>query len=322
MTGAAGMLGSHLCDWLVKNKPEYDIIGIDNLFGGLRENVSSKVHFYIRDAGYDLTDIFEKWNVCYLFSFHSFSAEGFSPFVRRFNYTNNLVSLANIVNHCIKYETKLIFASSMSIYGKGSPPFKETDICIPYDPYAVGKWACEQDIRIANEQHGLKYGIIRPHNIIGTRQNMWDKYRNVIGIWMRQLLNDEPLTIYGDGEQRRAFSWAKEYCEPFWKIAENEYENPTFNCGGDQDYSLNEVAQMLFQITGKNTGIKYLEPRHEVKIAFCDHTKAKTVLGFEDKTKLPKMLKEMWEWAKVQPKREIKTFENIELTEGLYQFWK
>jgi len=322
VTGGAGMLGSNFCEWLLVNKPEYDIIVVDNLFGGYLENVPEKCHFYLRDAGSEMNDIFEKYNIEYVFSFHSFSAEGLSSFVRKFNYTNNLVSLANIVNHCIKYKTKLIFASSMSVYGNGNPPFKETDYLEPIDSYGIGKMACERDIQVAGLQHGLKWAIIRPHNIIGPRQNIWDRYRNVVGIFMRKTLNGEPLTIYGDGEQKRAFSWVFDYCEPFWKVAENDYDWPVFNCGGDQYYTLNELADMVVEVTGIDTGRVHLQERFEVKTAYCDHSKVKKVLGFEDKTNLKQMLTEMWEWAKVQPNRPVKNFDNIELTEGLYDFWK
>lgn len=321
-SGGAGMLGSNFADWLIKNKPEFKIIIVDNLEGGYFENIPSEAEFYLRDVSSDLTDIFEKWNVIYFYSFHSFSAEGLSPFVRKFNYTNNLVSLANVVNHCIKYKTKLIFASSMSVYGKGNPPFKETDYLEPIDSYGIGKMSCERDILVAGLQHGLKYSIIRPHNIVGPNQNIWDRYRNVVGRWFNQIKNDLPLTIYGDGKQTRAFSWVFDYCEPFWKVAENDYENPIFNCGGDQYYSLNEVADLMFEVTGKDTGKVFLQERFEVKNAYCDHSKAKEILGFEDKTTLKYMLEQMWEWVKVQPNREIKTFENIELKEGLYEFWK
>lgn len=323
VTGCAGMLGSALCDWLIENKPEYTVLGIDNLAGGYMENVNANVVFYLRDAGSDLKDIFEEYDVKYFYSFHSYSAEGFSPFVRKFTYTNNLVSIANIVNHCIAYKCKLIFASSMSVYGNGKVPFKETDVCIPYDPYANSKLACERDIEIAHDQHGLEYAIIRLHNVVGERQNMWDKYRNVASIFIKQLLDDVPLTIYGDGTQRRAFSHVNDYLPIFWKVAEETFVHPTFNCGGDKYYTINELASILLDVVGKpNHPITHLQPRHEVKDAWCDHSKVKNVLGFVDKTDLRQILMEMWEWARVQPKREVKKWENIELEVGLYDYWK
>ena len=322
ITGAAGMLGSNFCDWLLENKPDIKIIGIDDLSGGYLDNVDSRVKFYLRDCGSDLTDIFENNNVKYCFHFGCWSAEGASPFMRKFNYTNNLVTTANIVNFCINYKVKLIYASSMSVYGNiNKPPFKETDPLFPYDPYANSKIACERDIIIANQQHGLQFAIIRPHNIVGKKQNLFDKYRNCVGIFMRQILNNQPITIYGDGTQRRAFSWVEDYCPIFFKVAENNYPDPIFNCGGDVDYSLNEMANLLLEVVGKPNH-PIVEPRHEVREAYCDHSKVKEMLGFEDKTTLKKMLTEMWNWAKLQPLRPIKEFDKFEIEDGLYSFWK
>lgn len=322
VSGAAGMIGGNFVDWLIENKPEYEIVAIDNLFGGYLENVNPKAHFYLRDAGASLTDIFEKFDVKYFYSFHSFSAEGFSPFVSKFNYTNNLVSLANITNECVRWNVKLIFASSMSVYGDIPAPFKETDICNPIDPYAIGKWSCQQHLKAAHQQFGLKYAILIPHNVVGLKQNIWDMYRNAVGIWMRQTINGQPLTIYGDGLQTRAFSWVEDYFEPFWKVAENDYPNPIWNCGGDDFITILDAANLVKEVTGIDTGTVHLQPRHEVRTAWCDHSKLRNELGFQSTITIKEMFTKMWNWAKTQPNRPIKTFENIELEVGLYDFWK
>ena len=83
-----------------------------------------------------------------MFHFAAYAAEGLSPFIRRFNYTNNLVATANVVNMCIKYNVqRLVFTSSMAVYGIGTPPFDETHAPNPTDPYGVAKYACEMDIQ-------------------------------------------------------------------------------------------------------------------------------------------------------------------------------
>lgn len=317
------MLGSHFADWAIENHPEYEVVGIDNLEGGYLENVHPKVNFYQMNVGDDLTHIFENRNVEVFYAFGCYSAEGISPFMRRFNYTNNLVSTANVVNFCIKYKVKLVYASSMSVYGHGTPPFREDHPCFPIDPYGIAKYAGELDIQAAHHQHGLDYYIIRPHNIIGERQNIWDKYRNVIGIWMRQILNNEPLTIYGDGNQTRAFSWVHDYCPIFWGVGQKvQFKDKIFNCGGDQHYTLNEVANLLLEITKSPQEIVHLQKRHEVYNAYCDHSLIKSVMNFQESTNLKTMLEKMWNWAKVQPKRPIKEWDTFELEEGLYDFWK
>lgn len=322
ITGICGEIGSNFAKWLIEHT-DYKVIGLDNLSDGYLDNIDlTSVTFYLRNAQEDLSDIFERHNIKYCYSMAAFAAEGFSPFVRRFSYDNNIMITANIVNHCIKYKCKLIYLSSMSVYGRNPVPFTEDQIPLPIDPYGIAKFASELDIQVAGEQHGLKWAIIRPHNVIGVNCNLWSKYRNVIGRWMNQIKNDQPLTIYGDGEQKRAFSWALDYCPVFLSVAENDYPDPIFNIGGDEFHTLNEVVDMLFEATGKNTGKLFLQERHEVKNAYSDHSKANKILGFEPKTDLKSMLEQMWTWAKVQPDREIKSFKNIELTEGLYDFWK
>jgi len=210
ITGVAGLLGSRLADWIINNKPEYNVFGIDDLSGGYIENINSKVKFYKIDLVHNsVSDIFEKHRFNYVFHFAAYAAEGLSPFIRSYNYDNNLKSTVKIINECINSDVeRFVFTSSMAVYGHGKNKlFDETQIPNPIDPYGVAKYACEMDIKIAGEQHGLDWCIIRPHNVYGINQNIWDKYRNVLGIWMYQLLNNQDITIYGDGLQTRAFSY-------------------------------------------------------------------------------------------------------------------
>jgi len=206
ITGVAGLIGSRFADWLIENKPEFEIIGIDDLSGGYKENINPKVIFYqfnlVKDS-YKLLKIFEDHKPDYVYHFAAYAAEGLSPFIRQYNYDNNLRVTAGVVNECIKHNVKrLIFTSTLAVYGHGSGGiFDEVQVPKPIDPYGVAKYACEMDIQIAGEQHGLDWCIIRPHNVYGIKQNIWDKYRNVLGIWMYQHLNGEPMSIFGDGEQ-------------------------------------------------------------------------------------------------------------------------
>ena len=190
ITGIAGLIGSSLADWILDNQSGYQIIGVDNLSGGYKSNVDERVVFYEIDcASKELKEIFSKHQPTYVFHFAAYAAEGLSPFVRAYNYQNNLVATANIVNECIRKDVKrLIFTSSMAVYGKGNAPFDEMQQPAPIDPYGVAKYACEMDIQIAGDQHGLDWCIIRPHNVYGIKQNIWDTYRNVLGIWMYQFL--------------------------------------------------------------------------------------------------------------------------------------
>lgn len=325
ITGVAGLLGSRLADYLIENNI-CEVIGIDDLSGGYIENVNPKVKFFnlnLVDDNY-LENIFKNHKPDYVFHFAAYAAEGLSPFIRSFNYKNNLIATTQVINNCITYGIKrLIFTSSMAVYGNATPPFIETFTPKPIDPYGIAKYACEMDIQIAGEQHELDWCIIRPHNVYGEKQNIWDKYRNVLGIWMYQALQGLPLTIYGDGEQTRAFSYIDDCVQYFWKCAVDPVASKQiFNIGGLKEYKIKDCANILKNIIG-NVDIKYLSPRHEVKHAWVSHEKAKLLLGFDDsKTTLENGLTKMWNWAQKQPKRNQFIWDEYEIDKGIYDFWK
>ena len=211
----------------------------------------------------------------------------------------------------------------MAVYGGQEPPFTEDKQPQPIDPYGIAKYAIECDLKLAKEQFNLRYNIVRPHNVLGTYQNIWDRYRNVIGIFIRKTLNRIPILIYGDGEQTRAFSDIKYYMEPFDMLHDN-FDGEIFNIGADKYFSLNEVAETVQKIGSKygyDVPIEHGEPRHEVKHAYCDHTKAKTMLNFKDNTELENLIETMFVWAMKEPNRKVKDME-YEITEGIYDYWK
>jgi UDP-glucose 4-epimerase len=332
VTGCAGLIGSKFCDWLLTEKKTHDshdikVIGIDDLSGGYTDNINPDVIFYNQNLSeYDRVDeIFKKHPIDYIWHFAAYAAEGLSPFIRKFNYNNNLLVTAHLVNLAIKCNIKrFVFTSSMAIYGNsdGVLPFSEKSPQIPIDPYGVAKLACEMDLKIANDQHGLDYCIIRPHNVYGDKQNIWDKYRNVLGIWMYQLLNNEKMTIYGDGSHSRAFSYIDDILEPLWNAGILEKaKNQEINLGGIRNITLNEAAQTLIKVVGRGE-IEYLEPRHEVKHAWCTFQKSSDLLDFSMKTELHEGLTNMWKWVQTQPARDRKQWESYELDIGLYGYWK
>lgn len=324
ITGVAGLLGSRLADWIIENKTEVEIIGIDDLSGGYFENVNPKVKFYQLDCKSNyLSTVFDKNKPDYVYHFAAYAAEGLSPFIRKYNYENNLLSTANIINECIKHDVKrLIFTSSMAVYGNGIPPFDENHIPNPIDPYGIAKYACELDIKVAGEQHGLDWCIIRPHNVYGIKQNIWDKYRNVLGIWMYQYMNGEPMTIFGDGEQKRAFSYIDDSLEPLWKASQQENcSKEIINLGGTKYYTINEANSILRSVINDGQ-VVYKEQRHEVKNAHPTYQKSIDLLDYKDTTSLYDGLKMMWDWAQKQPNRERFMWENYEVDKGIYSFWK
>ena len=327
ITGVAGFIGSRMADWIIKNKPNYDVIGIDNLFGGYIENLNSKIFFYKRDLSVDdISDIFKRHNIVYVYHFAAYAAEGLSYFMPMFNDRNNMLSTDNILKECVNNNIKrLVYTSSMAVYGEGNhngKPFDEKDIPNQIDPYGVSKYACEKNIEIIGNNFNLDWCIIRPHNVFGIKQNIWDKYRNVLGIWMYQILNNLPITIYGDGEQTRAFSYIDDCLEPLWNAAiKPEASKEIINLGGEISYTINNVAKLLCEITNYDK-IEYKEARKEVKHAVASFEKSKKILNYKQSDNLKNNLFEMWEWVKIQPQKKQYKWDNYEINKNIYTYWK
>lgn len=326
ITGVAGLLGSRLASWIIENT-DYEVVGIDDLSGGYTENIHNRVKFYKFNLNNleSLKGVFEKEKIKIVYHFAAYAAEGLSPFIRKYNYENNLIASTNLITCSIKHDVnRFIFASSMSVYGnKYEPPFHEDLQQSPIDPYAVAKYGVEMDLKIAYEQHGLKYTIVRPHNFYGQNQNIWDKYRNVLGIWMYQIMNGMQPTIFGDGEQVRAFSYVDDSIIPFWNASQrDECIDEIINLGGIKEYTINEACHTLIKVTGTDLKPKYLEGRHEAKHAWSTWEKSVELLDFDHKIDLEEGLTKMWEWAKTQPMRERFFWGEYELDKGIYEFWK
>lgn len=329
ITGIAGLIGSNFAHW-IKQNTNNKIFGIDDLSGGRLDNLRSDNNDLVVDdlivgniINYNLTEYFQVNKIDLVYHFAAYAAECLSPFIRKYNYTNNVLASSEIINACINSTVKrLVFTSSMAVYGRNQAPFREEQRPAPIDPYGIAKYSVEMDLAVAKEQHGLDYTIIRPHNYMGERQNIWDKYRNVFGIWMYNTLHNKPITIYGDGEQRRAISYVQNCLPLFYRSGTDKgLSEEIINIGGLKDHSINELADMYDKITGNKDRI-YLEARHEVKHAYCDHSKS-IKLGYEEKHSLEEGIYNMWEWAKKQPDLPRQEFKlPFEVEKGIYSYWK
>lgn len=328
ITGVAGLFGTHFSKYLLDEGQ--DVIGIDDLSGGYLDFVDKRLIKNKKFHKINLLDqtalekVIIKTQPEYVYHFAAYAAEGLSPFIRNFNYSNNLLASTNVINNCVKYNVKkFIFTSSMAVYGHEKAPFKESQTPNPADPYGIAKYATEMDIKQAYDQFGLKYNIVRPHNVVGIYQNIWDKYRNVIGIWIRQTLEGKPISVFNKGKQKRAFSDIKFYLEPLEKLM-RDFDNETFNLGSDQEYEIGKAAEIVCRV-GKKMGlspkIEFLADRPEVKYAYSDHSKAKRMLNFKDETNLEKIVAEMFSWAVKEPKRKVKVMP-YEIDKKMYSFWK
>jgi UDP-glucose 4-epimerase len=323
VTGGAGFIGSHVALNLIKNGHEVYIL--DDLSGGFVENIPTGAIF-IKGSITDndlVMRIFEEHKFQYVFHLAAYAAEGLSHFIKRFNYNNNLIGSINLINESVRHKVKcFVYTSSIAVYGAGQLPMRENMTPIPEDPYGNAKLAVENELRITHEMFGLNYVIFRPHNVYGENQNLGDRYRNVIGIFMNQLMSNQPMTVYGDGEQTRAFSYIDDVA-PHIANAINvpEAQNQIFNIGADKYYTINNLAFEVMRAMNIHGTIAYLDARNEVEHVFSDHSKARKVFRFEEFVSLENGLQKMAAWAKIAGVRKSSRFENIELTDKLPKHW-
>src|ERR1051325_1972483 len=278
VTGAAGFIGSHVVDELINRG--HEVVALDDLSGGFVDNVNHKATF-IEASVTDhvrLDRLCREYQFDYVFHLAAYAAEGLSHFIKRFNYTNNVIGSVNVINEAVKHNVKrFIFTSSIAVYGKNQLPMREDLTPAPEDSYGIAKYAVELDLKASHEMFGLDYVIFRPHNVYGERQNTGDKYRNVIGIFMNQSLAGADYTIFGDGEQKRAFSYIGDIAPVIAESATlDAARNEVFNVGADNVSTVNELAQEVMRAMGTQSKINHLPARNEVVDAWSDHTKAHT----------------------------------------------
>ena len=324
VTGGAGFIGSHVVDELIKNNSK--VIVLDDLSGGFIRNINENAIFIKGSINNEklLDKIFNKYKVGYIFHLAAYAAEGLSHFIRKFNYENNLIGSINLINRAVKNNIKhFVFTSSIAVYGANQTPMIESLTPMPEDPYGIAKFAVELDLKNAYRMFGLKYTIFRPHNVYGERQNHGDAYRNVIGIFMNNIMLDKPMTIFGDGKQQRAFSYIKDVAPYIVQSINNpKAVNETINIGADTPYSVLELAEVVAKHMGVKPQIINLPARNEVKIAYSDHSKAKEIFKINKFVSLDEGIKIMAEWSKeIGPLKPTK-FEQIEINKNMPFSWK
>jgi UDP-glucose 4-epimerase len=323
VTGGAGFIGSHVAEHCLGL--EQKVVILDDLSGGFTDNIPADAMF-VKGSILDvplIEKLFREYHFSYIYHLAAYAAEGLSHFIKRFNYTNNLIGTVNLINASVNYDIKrFIFTSSIAVYGAGQTPMTETMIPIPEDSYGIAKLACEHELKVSHEMFGLNYTIFRPHNVYGERQNIGDRYRNVVGIFMNQLLKGEPMTIFGDGEQKRAFTHIDDVAPIIAGSPEiPEAMNQIFNVGADIPFSVNQLAKVIAKEMGGKIDIIHLEPRNEVTIAFADHTKVEQVFNIKNKTTLEHGIAAMAAWVKSHGSRASSTFKDIEIQRNLPKSW-
>jgi UDP-glucose 4-epimerase len=326
VTGAAGFIGSHLTRALVAGG-RVRVVALDDLSGGFRDNLPADVEF----VEGSVTDVelvgrlFETHNVRYVFHLAAYAAEGLSHFIRRFNYTNNVIGSVNLINEAVRHEIEcFVFTSSIAVYGPIKPPMRESDTPTPEDPYGIAKLSVELDLAAAHRMFGLRYVVFRPHNVYGEYQNLGDPYRNVLGIFMNQIMQGRPMTMFGDGTQQRAFSYVGDIVpamasSPWVPAAAGE----VFNIGADVPCTVSDLARTVAAAMGvPDHPVVHLPTRLEVHAAYSDHAKAARVFGPGPQTSLEAGMARMAAWAKTSGVRSGKPFEGVEVSRNMPESWR
>ena len=325
VTGGAGFIGSHVADELIERG--YKVTILDDLSGGFKENVNPKAEFVQGSiVDHSLIDqLFNKENFDFVYHLAAYAAEGLSHFIKRFNYNNNLIGSINLINAAVNHNIKcFVFTSSIAVYGS-SPTLPMTEEIIPHpeDSYGIAKFAIEQELIACKEMFDLNYIIFRPHNVYGERQNVGDKYRNVVGIFMNQILQNKPMSVFGDGEQTRAFSYIGDMAPVMAEAIENKAAyNQIFNIGADQPYTINQLVQSVAKAMKTDPMIKNLPPRNEVQDAYSSHKKLESVFGTKEGHSLDEGLENMARWVRRHGSRQSSKFENIEITKNFPEAWR
>ena len=325
VTGGAGFIGSHVADALLHLG--HTVVILDDLSGGNRDNIPPGAAFVqgsIVDAA--LVDgVFSQHRFDAVVHLAAYAAEGLSHFIKRFNYTNNVIGSVNLLNAAVNAGVRrFVFTSSIAVYGSHPVlPLTEDTPLHPEDSYGIAKQAVELELKACRDLFDLEYVIFRPHNVYGPRQNIGDPYRNVIGIFMNQILQGKPMTIFGDGTQSRAFSYIDDVAPIIAQATENDaYLNDVFNIGAEQPYTLNQLAAAVADAMGVAADIVHLEARTEVQHAYASHAKVRRVAEVASETALADGLRKMAAWVRLHGPRAGERFGGIEITRNLPAVWR
>ena len=325
VTGAAGFIGSHVADHCLELGMA--VVATDDLSGGFRENVPESAAWVegdLRDAEFVESLWRDHGPFDFVYHLGAYAAEGLSHFIRAFNYRTNLEATMNLVNQAILGDARrFVFTSSIAVYGAHQLPMTEDLTPEPEDPYGISKYAAELDLAAAQRMFDLDYTVFRPHNVYGERQNISDRYRNVVGIFMNCALRGEALPVFGDGRQTRAFSHIDDVApaiarSPLVAASANE----TYNVGADEPVSVLALAEIVAKAFEVPLRVEHLPARNEVVHAFSDHAKARADFELGEPIALEDGIARMATWVREHgPRDPVEFAGRIELPRKLPPSW-
>lgn len=287
VTGGAGFIGSNLVDELVGRGNE--VVVIDNLSTGKKENINSKAEFFQADLR-DLKKIIPLFNgVDYVF--HEAALARVQPsIIDPITYNDHNVN--GVLNVLVAAKEagvkKVVYAASSSAYGNQEKmPLTEDLPAVPISPYGLQKYIGEEYCRLFSYVYKLPTVCLRYFNVFGPRMVQEGAYASVVAIFGNQRKNNQPLTIVGDGEQLRTYTFVKDIVEANLLAAESDIaDGRPINTGQSNEYSVNQIAKM---IGGPTINI---EPRIEPRRNLCGNALAKELLGWKPKVDLSDWIKD------------------------------
>ena len=281
VTGGAGFVGSNLVDRLINDGN--DVVIIDNLSSGKKENINPKAEFH----EVDICDLHIK-GLCSMFEgvdvvFHTAALARVQPSIDdpvQFDKVN-VGGTLNVLKASVDYGVKrFVYSASSSAYGDtDNLPQKETHSTNPISPYAAQKMIGEIYCRMFCQVYDIETVSLRYFNVYGERQSYEGAYALVMGVFANQLLNGKPMTINGDGEQRRDFTYVGDVVDANVRAATSDKvgSGEVINIGNGDNKSVNELANLL---GGERV---HRDPVIEPKATLADNSKAKELLGWKPK---------------------------------------
>ncbi|HEX6869612.1 MAG TPA: NAD-dependent epimerase/dehydratase family protein [Micromonosporaceae bacterium] len=308
VTGGAGFIGSHLAHALVERG--HAVVVLDDLSGGVRSRVPDTAELAVGSVADEafVEDVFASYPFEGIFHLAAFAAEGISHAVKKLNYTTNVLGSIHLINAALRTGVRVFgFASSVAVYGHGRAPMRESDVAVPADSYGNAKLTVERELDVTMRMQNLPFFAIRMHNVYGEWQNMRDPYRNAVAIFLNQIMRQEPITVYGDGRQVRAFTYVGDIVDTLIACATNPATwGHALNVGSATPSTLLRLAEQVRLAMGvPDHPIVHLPARDEVRQAYTDSSRARTLLGDWPETSLEDGIARTAAWARTQGPAEL-----------------